>query len=177
MRLTVSPGRLLAIVAWALILALPSFASAAKAPNIAVVDVARVLSESKEGQELKSRLEKLQSELQTGLSAKTSQVQGLREEIAAKQGSAKPEDLEVLQQELQIKTAEAQREMQAAQKRLQQAQQTGLSNLQDKLLPIVKAIGKERGYALVMQRIEEMLLYVDDAADITDVVIERLNAK
>jgi Skp family chaperone for outer membrane proteins len=177
MRLTVSPGRLTALVLCGLMLAAPSLAGAAKGPNIAVVDVARVLSESKAGQELKSRLEKLQGELQTGLSAKTSQVQTLREEIAAKQGSAKPEDLEVLQQELQIKTAEAQREMQAANKQLQQAQQAGLSGLQDKLVPIVKDIGKERDYTLVMQRIDEMLLYVDDAADITDLVIQRLDAK
>jgi outer membrane protein len=171
------PGRLSAIVLCTLMLTVPSLTSAAKSSGVAVVDLERVLSESKEGQSLKSRLEKLQTELQTKLSNKTSEVQKLREQITAQQGSAKPEDLEVLQQELQIKTAEAQREMQAAQKQMQQAQQAGLSSLQNKLIPIVQEIGKDRNYTVVMQKIEEMLLYVDDEVDITDQVIKRMDAK
>jgi outer membrane protein len=170
-------SRLSAIVLCTLVLSVPSITSAAKPSGVAVVDLERVLAESKEGQSLKSRLEKLQTELQTKLSSKTSEVQTLREQIAAQQGSAKPEDLEVLQQELQIKTAEAQREMQAAQKQMQQAQQAGLSSLQNKLIPIVQDIGKERNYTVVMQKIEEMFLYVDDEVDITDQVIKRMDAK
>lgn len=170
-------GRLTAIVLCAFLLTLPTLTSAAKQSGIAVVDLERVLADSEEGKNLKSRLEKLQIQLQAKLSSKTSEVQTLREQIAAKQGSAKPEDLEVLQQELQIKTAEAQREMQAAQKQMQQAGQAGMSSFKDKLVPIVQDIGKERDYAVVMQKIEDVLLYVGDQVDITDLVIKRMNAK
>lgn len=170
-------GRLTAIVLCAILLGLPTITSAAKQSGIAIVDLERVLSESKEGKSLKSRLEKLQLELQAKLSSKTGEVQSLREQIAAKQGSAKPEDLEVLQQELQIKTAEAQREMQAAQKQMQQAGQAGMSSFKDKLVPVVQQIGKKDNYALVMQKIEDVLLYVADGVDITDQVIKQMDAK
>ena len=52
-----------------------------------------------------------------------------------------------------------------------------LAPLENKLRTIIETIGKEQGFALILQRNNPYLIYSREALDITDLVIEKYNQK
>ena len=44
------------------------------------------------------------------------------------------------------------------------------------MFPVINQVGKEGGYTLIFRKFESGLIYADEAIDITDEVIQRLDA-
>ncbi|HXO20202.1 MAG TPA: OmpH family outer membrane protein, partial [Thermoanaerobaculia bacterium] len=51
-----------------------------------------------------------------------------------------------------------------------------LGAIDQRVMPVINQVGKEQGYTLIFRKFESGLIYADEAIDITDLVIKRLDA-
>ena len=50
-----------------------------------------------------------------------------------------------------------------------------LGQIDQQVMPVINQVGKELGYTLIFRKFESGLIYADEAIDITDSVIKRLD--
>jgi outer membrane protein len=163
--------RAAALAALVVAVALPA-ASQIKA---AVIDVQRVVTESDPGKEVMQKLRTLSD-------AKAQQGQTLQKEQAALQEQFNKQRFTVsevrqaeMSKEIEDKQISIRRFQDDAQRELQEAQRRELGALEERILPIINALGEEQGLTLIFNKFQSGLVYADEAVDITDEVIRRFN--
>jgi outer membrane protein len=137
--------------------------------------VQRVVTESDPGKEAIQKLKTLSD-------AKVQEGQSLQQEAAALQEqfnkqrfTVSEERLAEMTKELEDKTIAIRRFEDDAKRELDEARRRELGGLEQRILPIIDQIGKERGYTLIFNKFQSGLVYADEAVDITDDVITRFN--
>ncbi|OFV86488.1 MAG: hypothetical protein A2V74_11985 [Acidobacteria bacterium RBG_16_70_10] len=188
MRQTFTPGLLLALALPATLAAQDAAAPAksqGQLPRIAVIDMQRVSSESLLGKSYASRLEALQSEINSEGTKKQVELQKLDAAIKAlqdeleKQGAVLSEEArEKKRQEIVRKTRErqayledGQAELNRLRERAQQQAQNINAEFQLKIRPVVEQVAKEKGLDLVFTA--EVAYTINREFDITRDVIVR----
>ena len=162
----------------------------ARAPRIAVIDMARVSAESQLGKSYASQLEKLQNDInaaatqkQTELGKLDATLKTLQEELE-KQGSVlSPEARDKKQQDIVRKTRErqayledGQAEINRMRERAQQQAQSINGEFQQKVRPIVEQVAKDKGLDLVLD--SQVAYTINRDYDITrDVIAKADEAK
>jgi outer membrane protein len=162
----------------------------AKAPRIAVIDMARVSSESLLGKGYASQLEALKNEIDAEGTKKQSELQKMDAAVKAlqdeldKQGSVlSPEAVEKKRQEIVKKTRErqafledGQAELQRMRERAQQAAQALNNEFQVKMKPHIEAVAKEKGIDILLDG--QVTLTVNRDYDISrDVIVKADDAE
>src|SRR5262245_17917827 len=161
-----------------------------KAPKIAIIDMARVSSESLMGKSYAAQLEALQNEINSEGTKKQSELQKLDAAIKAlqdeleKQGSVlsaeaadkKRQDIVKKGRERQAFLEDGQQEIQRLRERAQQQAQ-GLNNeFQVKIKPHIEAVAKEKGIDIILD--SQVALTVNRDFDISrDVIIKADDAE
>ena len=153
--------------------AAPLFAQEAK---IAVIDVTRIMTESKRGQAVVAELEKLQLEKRDELEALTKEATDLRNRIQEGRLSLTEGALSELEAQLQEQTLALERAREDAQRDLQQMQATDIKKVEDDVMPIIQEVGKELGFTLIFNKFQSGLVYATDDVDITDLILQRFDA-
>jgi len=152
-------------------LALP----AAAQTSVAVIDVQRVVTDSDPGKEALQRLRVLQDEkIAEGRNLQTD-LEALREQFNKQRLTLSEQKLAEMSGQIEDKTIALQRFEDDAKRSLEEARRTTLGNLEERIMPIINQIGKERGFTLIFNKFQSGLVYADDAVDITDDVIRRFN--
>jgi outer membrane protein len=143
-------------------------------PKIGVMNVQRIIIECDAGKAAKQRFDQKMKKLQSTFKAEEDALKELQAEIKKKSSAwseeKKAEKVREFQKngrELQAKTEDARFEM---------------KNLQDKELePIIKALegvvdkyGKENKYTAIFDA--KGVIYFDEANDITDIIVKKLNS-
>jgi Skp family chaperone for outer membrane proteins len=157
----------------------------AKSPKIAIIDMARVSSESLMGKSYAAQLDALQNEINSEGTKKQSELQKMDAAIKAlqdeleKQGSVlSPEATEKKRQEIvkkgrdrQAFLEDGQQDIQRLRERAQQQAQ-GLNNeFQTKIKPHIEAVAKEKGIDIILD--SQVALTVNRDFDISrDVIIK-----
>jgi len=151
--------------------ALPAFAQ----EKVAVIDVQRVVTESDPGKEVMQRLKAITD-------AKTQEGQALQQQYAALQDQFNKQRFTVsearqaeMSKEIEDKQIAIRRFQDDAQREVQEAQRRELGKLEERILPIINQIGKEKNFTLIFNKFQSGLVYADEAIDITDEVIRRFN--
>lgn len=151
--------------------ALPAFAQ----EKVAVIDVQRVVTESDPGKEVMQRLKAITD-------AKTQEGQALQQQYAALQDQFNKQRFTVsearqaeMSKEIEDKQIAIRRFQDDAQREVQEAQRRELGKLEERILPIINQIGKEKAFTLIFNKFQSGLVYADEAIDITDEVIRRFN--
>jgi Skp family chaperone for outer membrane proteins len=165
-------------------------ASGVKTPKIAIIDMARVSSESLMGKGYAAQLEALQNEINAEGTKKQAELQKLDVAIKAlqdeleKQGSVlSPEATEKKRQEIVKKGRERQAFLEDGQQDIQrlreraQQQAQGLNNeFQVKIKPHIEAVAKEKGIDIILD--SQVALTVNRDFDISrDVIIKADDAE
>jgi outer membrane protein len=156
-------------------LAAPMFAQSSPA-RVAVIDVQKVLTQSTAGKVAYDKLKKMQDERVEKAKAMDEELRKLDAEINTKRISLSEEKLTDLQKQLADKKINMQRFAQDADREIGEARDRELQALQVKIEPVIDAIGKEMGLALIFNKFESGLVYASEAVEITDTVIQRFNA-
>ncbi|MCU0601710.1 MAG: OmpH family outer membrane protein [Desulfobacterales bacterium] len=150
-------------------------AVAADAPKIAVVNLQKVLDTSVAGKAAQDRLKTQRDKLEGDLKQKGSDLQELEKRLQREATVMSKETREEKEREFRIKASD----FQALQKKyrgdLQDLERTLMGELQKDISALVDEIGKKEGYLLVISNIG--VLYHQPAADITNRLIQELNAK
>jgi len=142
--------------------------------NIAVVDMQRALHSTKDGKQILADLKLLQKSQETRLRDMDTQFRGLVEEFKKQEMILSEDAKRDKQLELQAAQQELQAAYVAAQAEVQKAQQTKGTQLITKLMSVCQTIGKEQGYAMVID--VAAVVYTGNAVDVTDELIKRYDA-
>ncbi len=144
--------------------------------HIAVVDLQRALNETEDGRRAKARLKRLFKQRQQELDKAQGELKSLKEEFDEQSDTlsaeARQERLDQIQKqfvELQSTYVEYQREL--AEKEAEMTQE-----IIARMETILRRIGQEEGYTLILERNEGGVVFVPSNLDLTDVVIQRYNA-
>jgi outer membrane protein len=142
-----------------------------KLKKLAMVDMQRVLNETKAGKAARAKLEKSSKSKQ----AKFDKKRAALEADAQKLGSLKGQELAAAQEKLQ--RMELQNMLMALEQELGDQHNKLLESMYENAQAIVADLAKEKGLDLVLVRDPMTVIYVKDGLDITGEVVERYDAK
>jgi outer membrane protein len=152
----------------------PAAPAGSAATGIAIIDAQKLALESAPGKEAYSRLQKLSAQKKEELDRVEKEARDLVQKLSD-QGSSMPADrLEALQKQADDKQKTWKRMQEDAQKDLQEAERKEMAALESRIGPIVKEYFKEKHYAVVLDS-RAGIMYADDAVNVTDEVLKRIN--
>lgn len=168
----------LAVAIWVcvVILASPVAGTAESINKIATVNIQEVLLGSTAGQEVKKVLEEKVAELQGTFQKEQEEVDTLRSEIEKKSSVWSQEVREEKEREYQKRVREVQLKTEDAQFELQQMEKQLMTPVLNELQKVIKELGEKNGYSLIMDS-RAGLLYVDKALDISEFVQKELDSR
>ncbi|MBI3419234.1 MAG: OmpH family outer membrane protein [Proteobacteria bacterium] len=163
----------------ALFWALPLFAAEPPAPHatnaLLVVDVKRILDESKASVSVQKKIEAQRAAFQTEIAAKEKLIRDAEQELLATRGKLEARVYAERENQLRQKFREVEQYVQDRRRLLEQATTLSMGKVRSVLLGIVTEIARRRGAQAVL--IKQQVLWAENALDITDQVLERLNAQ
>ena len=162
-----------------LVLALGFEAAAADEKNmsIGIVDFDQAVLATEEGKAAIEEFERKAREIEVELKPMVEEMQGLMAEYQQQEAVRSDEwkqdkQLEAasLRNRIEFKQKEAQSQLEVHRERL-------VAPLRTKLIEVVNTLGREEGYSLIIARGAPGIMYTRESLDITDLVIEKFNAK
>lgn len=172
----VSDMKRLFMICLMMALVVPSV-SLAKEMKFAYVDLQKALNECMAGKEAKEILEKEKDKKQKEIEKQEKKIDALKAEIESKKTVLSEEALQKKQEDLDRLLRQLKRFVQDSNDELQKKQQQYTNKILSELVEVVNEIGKQRGYTIIFERVPGVLLYVDEAIDITDEVIKLYDEK
>ncbi len=146
-------------------------------PVVAVLDMNKIMRESKLAQRLQSRLQGLDESIKQQLGPMMEAYQKHQSDFDSAKGTLSPEKRASEESSLN----DEQRQLSAAQQQAQQAfgqQRDALAKqMREHLVPAVEAIAREKGWDIVMTRNGADVIWASDAVDGSSEVIAKLNAE
>ena len=167
----------LAVVAL-LSLACGSLARAEAVPSrLAVIDYDRLLVESEPGKKIIAPLDTLMKQKKAEAQAMEEELKKLRAKAKEQANSLSEQQLANLQRQFNDKLDDMRRFEEEANNELDRQRAESFGRFNDLTLPLIQALGKELGYTMIFRKQSAGLIYLDPSADITNLAIQRLNAK
>ena len=145
--------------------------------KIGVVDIDQAISSTEEGKAAREEFARKQRDAEAEVQPMYERYKELEDELKAKKFVLSDEalfqkqlDLAEMRNQIENKMKELEGQLKVDQKRLE-------GPLTAKLIGIIEDIGKTRGFTMILRRGTPGVLYTREALDITDLVIEKYNAK
>jgi outer membrane protein len=104
-----------------------------------------------------------------------SELEALRDQFTKQRLTLSEQKLAEMTGQIEDKTIALQRFEDDAKRSLEEARRTSLGRLEERIMPIINEVGKERGLTLIFNKFQSGLVYADETVDITDDVIRRFN--
>jgi len=150
--------------------------AAESSKQIVTVNIQNVLLGSEAGMEVKKVLEEKVSEFQGKFQQEQQDVETLRAEIEKKSSVWSQEVKEEKERDYQKRVRELQLKSEDAQFELQQLEKQVMSPVLNELQNVIKEVGEKNGYAMILDS-RAGLLYVDEALDISEIVKKELDTR
>ncbi len=164
---------------WAALGAITALMAPAAAPaaelKIAFVDQRQAIVSSTRGREAEKTLEELAARKQGELAPQEEEIRRLGAELEAQRYVLTSEAIEERRLEIVKKRRDLERDAQEAQEELQIEERKMLTPLVKEFGEAVQQIGRDKEFALILDRSSPGVLYLEDALDITELVVKRLN--
>ncbi len=163
------------VAALASILAgIPLAAQEVTGQKIGVFNADRIMAESQPGQQALALFNQLRDQRLGELAVQQDQINALQQQaISVAPGSA---DAVRLQREVENSMLRLERLQQDVQQELGLRQNELTSEITQVIGEIIDVMGEEEGFTLIFNAIQSGLVYLDPTLDITDEIIQRVNA-
>jgi outer membrane protein len=148
---------------------------AAAQTTVAVIDVQRVVTESDPGKEALQGLQKLQEQKIAEGRALQEELAALREQVTKQRFTLSEAKLAELTRSIEDKDIAFRRFEDDATREIDEARRTALGRLEERIMPVIDEVGRERELTLIFNKYQSGLVYADETIDITDDVIRRFN--
>jgi len=148
---------------------------ASAADSVAIVDLKKAISESASGKAAETKLKSIADKMQEEFKPKQERVKRLREELETQRFVLSKEARQERELDIVKQSRDLERELEAAQEDLQIEERKLTQPILENILSSVKALARDEGIDLVLERSNPALIYYGEALDITDKVIERVN--
>ena len=142
--------------------------------RIGVIDVQRVLGQSTAGKAATAKIKQLQESRMSRARVMDEELRKLNAELTA--AGVTPTRRAQLEGQIADKRIAMQRFAEDADKEIGTTRDRELLALETRIKPIVDGVGKEMQLAVIFNKFESGLVYVNPSLDITDTVITRFNA-
>jgi outer membrane protein len=153
----------------------PASSALAQAGKVAVIDVQRLVTDSVAGKDALARLKKLQDEKIAEGKAKNEEIDGLRKRLNEGRLSLADDKISDLEKQLEEKVTSLRRFQEDAERDFNKSRETTFGEIERRVFPVIEKFGKEGGYSFIFNKFQSGLLYADDAADVTDQIIQRFD--
>ena len=150
----------------------PALAQAPAAARVGYVDLQRILARSQAGIQAREQLEKEKVAMQKQLDGHKAELDKLRDEIEKKGQLLSADARRDKQDQLERKLRDAQRLAGDLEKELQKKEQNMGAKILRELEGVFTRVGKERGYAVLLERRQAGVVYGAPEADVTEDVIK-----
>jgi len=144
--------------------------------KIGVIDSQQVLEKSAEGKKVLARLQEADKKNQTTVANLDETIRQLQTKLNTQRLTLTEEAALQLQSELDRKTTERKRVAEDAYASMNELTTRLFKRVQDELMPIVEAVGKEKGYDIIFDLQKSGAVYRNAAIEITEDVIKRYDA-
>jgi outer membrane protein len=145
--------------------------------KIGVVDIDQAISSTEEGKAAREEFARKQREAEAEIKPDLERYKALEEDLKAKKFVLSDEalyqkqlDLVEMRNKIENKMKELEGQLQVDQRRLE-------GPLISKMAEIVRDVGREQGFTVIIRRGTPGILYTREALDITDLIIQRYNQK
>jgi outer membrane protein len=180
--------RIPTVAAALLALALPVAASAQQAApaqpsaasggpiKIAIIDTEKILLSSAMGKKALADLKKLQEQKEGEVRTRAAELKDLQTKISEGRLSLAQDKLADLGKQYEEKEIALRRFQDDATRELNKKRDEVLAQIDQQVMPVINKAGKELGYTLIFRKFESGLIYADEAVDITNAIIQRLDS-
>jgi len=145
--------------------------------KVGCVDIQRAMNESQAGIEAKKAIGREMEKLQKLFADRQKELQTMKESLEKQAPMMKPEARAAKEKDFQSKVRDYQRWLEDNQKEIQQKGMEMERTILQGIQKVIKKIGEEEGYTLVLEKNEAILLYSSKALDFTDRVIKAYDAQ
>jgi outer membrane protein len=135
------------------------------------------MNECQAGIEAKKAIAKEMEKLQKLFAERQRELQTMKESLEKQAPMLKPEARATKEKDFQAKVRDYQRWLDDNQKEIQQKGQEIERTIAQGLQGVIKKIGEEEGYTLVLEKNENIVLFSSKAIDLTDRVIKAFDAQ
>lgn len=143
--------------------------------TFAVIDVQRVIRDSKATQSIRPQIEKLKEGYESGFKKQEEELRGANQDLARQRAILSPEAYADRRRDFQQRATDVQREVQETKLLLDRALGAAMSKVHNSLRQITAEIAKEQSLTAVFPRTAVIL--VERKYDITSEVLKRLDAQ
>ena len=143
--------------------------------SIGIIDINRVLTESKASKDASIQIEKIQKTVEEKANDKDLSIIAEREKLIEQQSVMAPEAFEVKVADFEKKVQSHQLERQDEFRKLDKMVQDARSEILELVKPILKDYSNELGITIILEK--NSVILSADSMDMTDEVIKRLNKK
>jgi outer membrane protein len=155
----------------------PSTASTQPVPSrIAILDIQKVVNTSVAGKAATGKLNAMQDERFAKAQAMDVEITALDAEINKGKLTMEQAKLVEMQKQLSEKQTALDRYAQTARNEIDEAREKELGAFHNQMMSVIGPLALEEGVAAVFAKSDESMVYTSPAIDITDRVIQRLNA-
>jgi outer membrane protein len=151
--------------------AAPAPAPTAAAARVGFVDIQRVLARSAAGVAAREQLEKDKAAMQKQVDGQRVELEKLRDELEKKGQLLSAEARKEKQDMLERKVRDARRLVDDLQGTLQKKEEAMLAKVLQEVSGLIQKVGKDKGFALVLERQRSSILYASADVDLTDDII------
>ena len=140
--------------------------------KLAFVDIQRAVNECSAGKQAKQAITKEVEKVQRVVADKQRELQGMKESLEKQAPMLNPETRATKEKEYQSKLRDFQRWGEDSQNELNQKRMEMEKNISMGLQKVIQKVGAEDGYTLILEKNENIVLFVSKSIDITDRVIK-----
>lgn len=161
------------IMTLVLLLSPVTFAATTATPKIGIINVAKIMSESKQASKARDELKKKFSSRQAELAKLQDKVKAAQDKLNRDKAVMAKKELQKLSDQFENDRRELQRKQQAFMQDLQAEQNSLMRDLSEEINKIVKDVASKGKYDLIIQR--DQVVFASESIDITDEVLKTLN--
>lgn len=155
------------------ILALPGAVNAADPTAVAVVDIQKLLTESKAGKNIQSQLETHKTKFLADISKQEQKLRDDEKALADKRATLPADEFATKAKAFESELTETRRKAQERKRALEEAAAKSMGTLRDEIIKVVQKISDEEGYSLVIN--SQNVVINSKGMDITDKALANLD--
>lgn len=140
--------------------------------RVAIVDVQRILARSVAGAAAREQLEKDKAAMQRQLDGQKTELEKMRDELEKKGQLLSADARREKQDAMERKVRDVRRLVDDLQAQLQKKEDALLQKVLQDVAGLIQRLGKDRGYAIVLERQRAGVLYNSTDADLTEEVLK-----
>lgn len=146
---------------------------AADSPKIGIINIAKIMQESKQATKAREQLKKKFAPQQEELAKLQEKIKTTQEKLNRDKAVLAKKELQKLNDQFEVDKRDFQRRQQAFMQDLQTEQGKIMRDLSQTLNKTVEAVAKKQDYDLILQR--DQVVFASETVDITESVLKALN--